>query len=157
MGVPRWQPAAEVDELNDIVVQPLFQKPLRLKVPTGKGLHSGGDNIMLGRLFADSDAGDPYRQFADSRAGAYSIAVGVAANRSIATGKAVDIEDVLGTFARPEYRQCNGEPSLDRCAHYPFLAGAMAIDEGLPYLPNRELIWCAALRAEVDANRSPRR
>jgi len=122
----------EVDEVNDIVVQPLFQKPLRLRVPTGKGLHSGGDNVMLDRLFAESDVGDPYRQFADSRAGAYSIAVGVAANRSIATGKAVDIEDVLGAFARPEYsaNAVNNSAAID-AEHYPFLAGATAIDEGI--------------------------
>ena len=123
----------EVDERNDIVVQPLFQKPLRLKVPTGKGLHSGGDNIMLERLFAESDhAADPYRQFADSRAGAYSIAVGVAANRSIATGTPVGIDEVLGSFARPDYPVGAMESSAPiDAAHYPFLTGAMAIDEGI--------------------------
>ena len=38
VGVPLWSRSLppEVDELNDIVVQPLFGKPLRLKVPTGK-------------------------------------------------------------------------------------------------------------------------
>jgi predicted dehydrogenase len=121
-----------VDEMNDIVVQPLFGKPLRLKVPTGKGLHSGGDNIMLERLFAESDEADPYRQFADSRAGAYSIAVGVAANRSIATGTSVGIEEVLGTFARPDYPVGAMESSAPiDAAHYPFLVGATAIDEGI--------------------------
>ena len=92
----------------------------------------GAAALPLDRLFAESDAGDPYRQFADSRAGAYSIAVGVAANRSIATGNAIDIEDVLGTFARPEYpanAPDNGAP-IDP-EHYPFLAGATAIDEGI--------------------------
>jgi predicted dehydrogenase len=122
----------EVDERNDIVVQPQFGKPLRLKVPTGKGLHSGGDNIMLQRLFAESDGADPYRQFADSRAGAYSIAVGMAANRSIASGAPVRIEDVLGRFARPDYPVGAKENSAPiDAAHYPFLAGATAIDEGI--------------------------
>jgi predicted dehydrogenase len=122
----------EVDERNDIVVQPLFQKPLRLKVPTGKGLHSGGDNVMLARLFAESEEHDPYRQFADSRAGAYSIAVGVAANRSIESGAPVRIEDVLGIFPRPDYPVGVTESSAPiDAAHYPFLAGAIAIEEGL--------------------------
>jgi hypothetical protein len=105
---------------------------LRLKVPTGKGLHSGGDNMMLERLFADSDEADPYRQFADSRAGAYSIAVGIAANRSIATGTPVAIEEVLGAFARPEYpaNAAESRAPIDS-EHYAFLAGAVAIDEGL--------------------------
>ena len=84
------------------------------------------------RLFADVDAADPYRQFADSRAGAYSIAVGAAANQSIATGAPVAIEDVLGRFARPEYPV--GAPAASApidAAHYPFLAGAMAVEEGI--------------------------
>jgi predicted dehydrogenase len=123
----------EVDEVNDIVVQPLFRKPLRLKVPVGKGLHSGGDNKMLERLFAEPDgAADPYRHFADSRAGAYSIAVGVAANRSIAAARPVDIAEVLGAFGRPEYPpnavECRAPIDASR---YPFLAGATAIDEGI--------------------------
>jgi predicted dehydrogenase len=124
--------APEVDEANDIVVQPLFRKPMRLAVPKGKGLHSGGDNIMLQRLFAESDRGDPYRQFADSRAGAYSIAVGVAANRSIATGAAVRIDEVLGGIARPDYPAgtAEGNAPID-AAHYPFLAGAATIEEGV--------------------------
>jgi predicted dehydrogenase len=124
--------APEVDEMNDIVVQPLFGKPLRLKVSTGKGLHSGGDTIMLERLFAEADEADPYRQFADSRAGAYSIAVGVAANRSIASGKPVAIEEVLGTFARPDYPASAAESRAPvDPAHYPFLAGASTIESGL--------------------------
>ena len=122
----------DVDEANDIVVQPLFHKPLRLVVPTGKGLHSGGDEVMLQRLFADVNAADPYRQFADSRAGAYSIAVGAAANRSIATGVAVAVADVLGPFARPEYPV--GEPERNvpiDAANYPFLASATPVDAGI--------------------------
>lgn len=122
----------EADERNDIVVQPLFAKPLRLVVPKGKGLHSGGDTIMLSRLFADTDAADPYRQFADSRAGAYSIAVGVAANRSIASGAPVAIEDVIGKFPRPDYPvgERDGNVTVD-AAHYPFLAGATTVVEGV--------------------------
>ena len=122
----------EVDEANDIVVQPLFHKPLRLVVPTGKGLHSGGDEVMLKRLFADAGAIDPYRQFADSRAGAYSIAVGAAANRSIATGSSVAIADVLGHFARPEYPVAPPARNVPvDAAHYPFLSGATAIEGGV--------------------------
>jgi predicted dehydrogenase len=123
---------AEVDERNEIVVQPLFSKPLRLRVPIGKGLHSGGDNVMLARLFGGGREGDPYRQSADSRAGAYSIAVGVAANQSIQSGAPVAIDDVLGKFARPDYPV--GAPARDVPAdagHYPFLAGAMPVEEGV--------------------------
>jgi len=121
----------EVDEVNDIVVQPQFCKPLRLVVPTGTGLHSGGDKIMLDRLFAESDGGDPYRQFADSRAGAYSIAVGVAANRSMLKGRPVGMEEVLGAFPRPDYPAGAKEKAVPiDAAHYPFLEGATEIEHG---------------------------
>jgi hypothetical protein len=61
-----------------------------------------------------------------------TIAVGVAANRSIATGTPVGIEEVLGTFARPDYPVGAMESSAPiDAAHYLFLAGATAIDEGI--------------------------
>jgi predicted dehydrogenase len=122
------------DERNDIVVQRLFDKPLRLQVPTGKGLHSGGDKLMLERLFgADTAISDPYRRTADTSAGAYSIAVGVAANQSIANGAPVDVADVLGPFARPDYAVRRGAPDLRReaAAGYPFLRGASVVDDGI--------------------------
>jgi hypothetical protein len=125
-----------IDERNEIVVQPLFARPLRLAVPTGRGLHSGGDVLMLERLFAKAeDASDPYRHFADTRAGAYSIAVGLAANRSIADGRPVGIEEVLGSaVARPDYpRLALGDAPVSAAdvGRFPFLAGATVVDEGV--------------------------
>jgi len=125
-------PAAH-DERNEIVVQRLFDKPLRLVVPVGKGLHSGGDKLMLERLFGgDSAISDPYRRTADSSAGAYSIAVGVAANKSIVTGAPVDIADVLGPFARPDYA-AGGIDSRAGATDgaYPFLAGSTIVEDGV--------------------------
>jgi predicted dehydrogenase len=122
-----------VDERNDIVVQRLFDKPLSLVVPSAPGLHSGGDAMMLQRLFAEPvDATDPYRQFADTRAGAYSIAVGLAANRSIASGEPVGIDEIIGNVERPDYARFDAAAAhtRDRDRHA-FLDGATVIESGV--------------------------
>ena len=46
---------------------------------------------------------DKYKRAADHRAGAYSILVGVAANRSIETGKLVRIDDLVRGVERPDF------------------------------------------------------
>lgn len=63
----------------------------------------------------------------------HGIAVGVVANRAIASGVPVGIAEVLGAaFARPDYAVGAAERNAPiNIAHYPFLAGAAAIDEGL--------------------------
>jgi len=113
-------------EINEIVVQAQFGKPQRLAVPTGEGAHSGGDKIMLERLFGAAPAPDPYERLADARAGAYSVAVGLAANRSVASRRPVDIDEVMKGVARPQYPQATS--STDR---HPFLEGAIALETGL--------------------------
>lgn len=64
-------------------------------VPSGKGGHGGGDPVLLEHVFRGGGEKDPYGRAAGSWAGAMSILIGVAANKSIATGKAVRIADLL--------------------------------------------------------------
>lgn len=56
--------------------------------------HGGGDGRMQRMLF-DPTMPDPYKQRADSRAGAMSILTGIAAVQSVETGRAVKIEELL--------------------------------------------------------------
>jgi predicted dehydrogenase len=72
------------------------------------GDHGGGDRIMLEDIFLPSPAPDKYRRAADARAGAASILVGIAANQSMATGRAVDIADLVSGLERPEYAPMPG-------------------------------------------------
>ena len=58
---------------------------------------------MLEDIFSSGAVADPLRRKADQRAGACSVLVGVAANRSIATGAAVRIADLAGPLERPEF------------------------------------------------------
>ena len=59
------------------------------------GGHGGGDERLQDRLFGGLDIPDPLGYMADSRAGAMSVLIGVAANRSIATGRPVRIAELL--------------------------------------------------------------
>ena len=59
------------------------------------GMHGGGDQRLLERLFSGRSDPDPLGHMADSRAGAMSCLIGIAANKSIATGEAVKIGSLL--------------------------------------------------------------
>ncbi|HYG22463.1 MAG TPA: Gfo/Idh/MocA family oxidoreductase [Verrucomicrobiae bacterium] len=71
--------------------------------PSGEGGHGGGDRVMLDDLFLPQKPADKYLRAADHRAGAYSILTGVAANRSIRSGKPVEISGLAGDIALPDY------------------------------------------------------
>jgi predicted dehydrogenase len=70
---------------------------------SGVGNHGGGDRLMLDDIFAPSPVPDPYLRAADERAGAYSILVGVAANRSLDSGGQVRIADLVPGLPLPEF------------------------------------------------------
>ena len=58
---------------------------------------------MLEDIFLPEPAADKYLRAADERAGAASIAVGIAGNRSMQTGAGVKVADLLLGLTRPDY------------------------------------------------------
>lgn len=70
---------------------------------TAEGDHGGGDRLMLEDIFQPNPAADRYRRAADERAGACSILVGVAANRSVETGRVVRLAELIPQVPAPEY------------------------------------------------------
>ena len=62
---------------------------------SAEGDHGGGDRLMLEDIFLPVPAPDKYLRAADERAGACSILVGIAANRSLETGAKVQISDLV--------------------------------------------------------------
>lgn len=86
-----------------IRVIPLRGAARDIKPHSAEGDHGGGDRLMLEDIFSSGAVADPLRRKADQRAGACSVLVGVAANRSIATGAAVRIADLAGPLERPEF------------------------------------------------------
>jgi hypothetical protein len=66
----------------------------RIEPETGTGEHYGGDRILRDHLFRGA-VPDPLGLQAGTRAGAMSIMSGIAANKSIAEGRPVRIDELL--------------------------------------------------------------
>lgn len=95
-----------------IKVFPHFKTPYEIEVQEGKGSHGGGDMVMLNDIFGTPEK-DPYMRAADYVQGAYSILVGVAANKSMATGRKIHINELvfgLNELSLPEMP--NGSESI---------------------------------------------
>jgi predicted dehydrogenase len=90
-----------------IRIFPLRKAAYEVPAWTGEGGHGGGDDVMLKELFsADGDAikkQDKHLRAADQRAGAYSVLVGIAANRCFTTGQPVKIADLVQNIGAPDY------------------------------------------------------
>ncbi|KAK3936235.1 hypothetical protein QBC46DRAFT_419672 [Diplogelasinospora grovesii] len=81
-------------EKRSILLRPLFEKPREIEIPESKGAHGGGDSVLLQDLFGEP-VSDEYMRAASHIDGAASILTGIAANRSIATGQVVYVDDIL--------------------------------------------------------------
>jgi len=85
-------------EKSTILLRKLFEKPVEVEVGEAKGAHGGGDGVLLRDLFGareEGEGGDEYRRAASHVDGAVSVLTGIAANRSMATGQVVFVDDVL--------------------------------------------------------------
>ncbi|TLD18195.1 hypothetical protein PspLS_10504 [Pyricularia sp. CBS 133598] len=81
-------------EKRSIVLRRLLEKPEEIQLPDSVGAHGGGDNVLLQDLFGEPVT-DEYMRAASHVDGALSILTGIAANRSIAAGQVVNVDDVL--------------------------------------------------------------
>ncbi len=86
-----------------IRICPLRSAPYDVPVWKGQGMHAGGDDVMLDDLFLSEKKADKYLRAADHCAGAYSILVGAAANRSFISGETVKIADLVPGIPLPDY------------------------------------------------------
>ncbi|MFF3444858.1 Gfo/Idh/MocA family oxidoreductase [Streptosporangium sp. NPDC002721] len=75
-----------------LVLQRHWHEAEEVAIPSGTGGHGGGDALMLDDVFRGA-GDDPLGRQAGYRAGVAGVMVGVAANRSAATGAAVLLED----------------------------------------------------------------
>jgi hypothetical protein len=86
-----------------IRVIPLRGEGYDIEPWSAEGDHGGGDRLMLEDIFLPEPAPDRYLRAADERAGACSILVGIAANRSMETGAGVRIADLVNDLPVPDY------------------------------------------------------
>lgn len=86
----------EISRFDSLQIRfyPLFGGVQTFDVPYVQEGHGGGDRLLRDHLFRDASY-DPYGHVAGTRAGAMSILVGVAANKSMAEKQFVRIGDLL--------------------------------------------------------------
>lgn len=77
-----------------ILVYPMWKPPYEVEVEEGEGGHGGGDPILLQDMFG-TPVVDRFNRAANHVDGARSILTGIAANRSIRTGQAVRVDDLV--------------------------------------------------------------
>ncbi|MEM7019249.1 MAG: Gfo/Idh/MocA family oxidoreductase [Pseudomonadota bacterium] len=96
-------PGELIPQGTKISIHPHFQPAYDVEVDEGGGGHGGADPLLMADIFALEKPADPYLRAADHRAGAYSILTGIAANRSIKTGQAVSIGELVHDIPLPDY------------------------------------------------------
>jgi hypothetical protein len=86
-----------------IRVIPLRGAGYEIEPWSAEGDHGGGDRLMLEDIFLPVPPPDKYLRAADERAGACSIMVGIAANRSLETGAVVRVSELISNLPPPDY------------------------------------------------------
>jgi Predicted dehydrogenases and related proteins len=76
-----------------ILLQQHWRAPGEVPIPRGEGGHGGGDAILLRDVFIGA-SDDPLGRAADYIDGVKAIAVGIAGNRSLATGIPVRVDEL---------------------------------------------------------------
>ncbi len=79
---------------TSIKIYPMFEKPYDVEPPKTTGSHGGGDAKMFSDIFG-TPGPDPFNRAASHIDGALSILIGIAANKSIATGQPINIKDLV--------------------------------------------------------------
>ena len=78
-----------------LTVYPMFAEPYIVDIPEGEGGHGGGDPVLLQDIFGIPEP-DPLNRAASHVDGVASIMTGISANKSIATGMPVKVDELLG-------------------------------------------------------------
>ena len=88
-------------ESERLLLQRHWEEPIEIPIVGGDGGHGGGDAILLSDVFIGPGE-DPLARPANWRDGVQSIAVGIAGNRSLATGMPVEVADLgIRLLAQP--------------------------------------------------------
>jgi predicted dehydrogenase len=77
-----------------LVVQRHWQTAHEVTIPEGEGSHGGGDAILLSDVFRGAPEIDPLGRPSGYLEGVRSVAVGIAGNESLATGRPVTIAEL---------------------------------------------------------------
>lgn len=84
-----------------VIVHKLWNDYRTDQVGSERGGHGGGDARLHDKIFRTPDAPDPYQHAAGTRDGAMSCLIGIAARKSIESGKPVKIKDLTDLKPMP--------------------------------------------------------
>jgi predicted dehydrogenase len=79
---------------KSIWVFPMFDAPYEVNIEEGTGGHGGGDPILLRDIF-DKPSDDRFNRAASHKDGAMSILTGIAGNKSLKTGQAIKVDQLV--------------------------------------------------------------
>jgi predicted dehydrogenase len=83
-----------MENFDEVHVTDSFGKAEFIKLPRIEEDHYGGDPLMKDKIFRNPAAPDAFHQAANVRDGAMSVLIGVAARKSIDSGKPIHIADL---------------------------------------------------------------
>ena len=89
-----------------IIIHKLWKDFETVNVPMERAGHGGGDKRLHEKIFVNPEKEDPYQRAAGLRDGAMSCLIGVAARKSIESGKPVRIADL--TSLEPSAKRLKG-------------------------------------------------
>lgn len=93
---------AAKDDFRQIMVMDNFSKDYEMiNVPKVAGGHGGGDQVMQRRIFIDKND-NPHHIMADTRDGAMSILIGIAARKSIKEKRPVKISELTDLVSKAD-------------------------------------------------------
>ena len=92
--VPGQKRDREHQWMSKLRVLPMFGEPYEVSIPIAEGAHGGGDPPLQAQLFSGAPPPDPWGRNAGHGQGAASVLVGIAANRSLETGRPVRVGEL---------------------------------------------------------------
>lgn len=78
-----------------LTVMPLFKEPYPVQLHWGEGGHGGGDPLLQEQIFSSNPPQDKLQRSAGYEQGIASAIIGIAANKSIRTGKPVKVSSLI--------------------------------------------------------------
>jgi len=83
-----------MNDYHEMQLTDNFGKAEYIRMPQGGGGHDGGDVLMMDTIFRNPGTRDPYGRAAGLRDGAMSMLIGIAARKSIDSGRPVAINEL---------------------------------------------------------------
>jgi len=86
----------------ELTLTPLFKEPIQIPIKVAEGSHGGGDGLLQEQIFSRKPPKDTLQRNAGHEQGVASAIIGIAANKSIQSGKVVRVNDLVDLPQQPK-------------------------------------------------------